>query len=147
MQNWGYKATSTKLDKHGTLLLLERGFLCRSAHDAGGHAAANVSSVVLGDVIHCYFARAGKRDAMGAFQVVDKENAPRIAGHLATQVPGTALYAASDPSFIRDLDSHGAYVADPILGVLTGWAIKRVGAARLYDAKAFPGQSTLVRLP
>jgi hypothetical protein len=57
MQNWGYKATSTKLDKHGTLLLLERGFLSRSMHDAGGHAAANVSAVRLGDVLHCYFAR------------------------------------------------------------------------------------------
>ena len=146
MQNWGYKATSTKLDKHGTLLLLERGFLCRSAHDDVGNAAANVSSVHLGDVIHCYYSRAGKHDPMGAFQVVEKVEAPKVAPHLASQVPGTALYATSDPSFIRELDPNGAYAPDSALGVFTGWAVKRVGRARPYEVKAFPGQGTLVRL-
>ncbi len=146
MQTWGYKAASTKLDKPGTLLLLERGFLCRSAHDDVGNAAANVSSVQLGDVIHCYYSRAGKHDSMGAFQVVEKAEAPKIFPHLASQVPGTALYAAADPSFIRELDPLGAYAPDSTLGVFTGWAVKRVGRARPYEAKAFPGQGTLVRL-
>jgi hypothetical protein len=147
VQNWGYKATSKKLDKHGTLLLLERGFLCRSAHDDVGKAAASVSSVQLGDVIHCYYSGAGKHDPMGAFQVVEKAEAPKVSGHLASQVPGTALYAASDPSFVRELDPEGAYAPDTVLGVLTGWAVKRLGRAKPYDAQAFPGQRTLVRLP
>ena len=148
MQNCGYKATSKKLDKGGTLLLLERGFLCRSAYnDEGGNAATNVSSVQLGDVIHCYFSRAGRHDPMGAFEVVDKSRVPKIVAHLADLVAGTALYEVTDPAFILKVDRHGAYAPDTELDVFTGWAIKRVGHARPYDAKAFPGQGVLVRLP
>jgi hypothetical protein len=147
MHDWGYKANGKKLDKHGTLLLLERGFLCRSAHDDSGNAAANVSDVQLGDVVHCYYSHAGKHDSLGAFQVVEKAEAPRVAGRLASQFPGTVLYEASDPSFIQELDPKGGYAPDSNLGVFMGWAVKRVGHARPYDPKAFPGQRTLVRLP
>lgn len=143
--DWLYKATNSKLDRINTMLLADRrGFLCRSAYDAARSSADNVRHVAFGDTIHFYFVEKGKAFDIGAFVVLHREEhpTPNLFGEV---VPETALHIVEEPEFITKLDQHGAYQADPVIGKITGWLLRRIGKPMKYDGKRFPGQSTLVR--
>ena len=143
---WGYKATRSKLDSAGTLLLAMRGFLCRSAHEQNLSAADNVSRVALGDTIQFYYvARDRKVHEFGAYTIIEPHmhSRPELFG---ARVEETALYRVEEASFIREIDKVNAYLPDPVLGQFTGWIIRKSAKARPYDRAAFPGQGTLVVL-
>jgi hypothetical protein len=147
MADWFYKATNSKLDKVGTLLLARRGFLCRSAYSRKKAWVANVRRVLFDDVIHFYFI-ARKPAPIGAFRVVDLERfAPTGPAPLNTDfgnaVPGSALYEVRHPKFIADLDPDGEYSPDPKLGAFTGWLIERVGPATAAPPSFLKDRATL----
>lgn len=143
---WGYKATRSKLDGPGTLLLAKRGFLCRSAYEQNLSWADNVQRVAIGHTIHFYYARRdGRVQELGAFTVIEPNEHPSPA-LFGARVDGSALHRVADPSFIRTIDKDGAYAPDPKLGAFTGWVLRAGGRAMAYDRGAFPGQSTLVSL-
>jgi len=148
MAEWFYKATNKKLDYVGTLLLAERGFLCRSAYTNVDHWVANVQSVAFGDVIHFYFI-GRKPTPLGAFEVI-RRNAFKIAKSTPTQhdftgpVSGCALYEVVDPSFIAKLDPAGGYKPDHKLGKYTGWLLRKLGPAAPAPAKFLAETPTLM---
>jgi hypothetical protein len=149
MSDWFYKATNAKLDYVGTLRLLNRGFLCRSAYVKGGSWASNVQAVAFGDVVHIYFI-ARKPRALGAYEIIRREDfaiekpTPK-ASDFTGPVSGCALYQVADPTFIHELDPDGGYNPDPTLSVFTGWLLRRVGPAADAAAKFLSEQSTLAR--
>lgn len=148
MAEWFYKATNKKLDKVGTLLLANRGFLCRSAYNKQKNWIANVQRVTFGDVIHFYFI-ARKPDPLGAFEVIRREDfkiakSTPTADDFAGPVPGCALYEVVDPSFIEKLDPTGGYEPDPELGKYTGWLLRKIGPAAAAPAKFLAETPTLV---
>ena len=107
--------------------------------------ADHVRNIAFGDVVNVYFIDKGTPE-VGAYEIVRREEHPRAEAFRPEPVPGTALYAVGDPSLVTDIDTGGAFEPDAELGLFTGWLIKRHGRAIPYDAKAFRGQSTLVRL-
>lgn len=146
---WVYKATETKLDHVGTMLLATRdGFLCRSAYEGKNLSwADNVRLVNTGDTIHFYFRKKnGKIAPIGSFLVVEPDvDHPQFGafGAFGARVPGTALFRVTDPVFIRRRDTAGAYQVDPVIGDYTGWALRRAGKPPPYDAKMFKNMTTL----
>lgn len=150
MSEWFYKATNKKLDHVGTLLLAERGFLCRSAYTDASRWVANVQSVAFGDVIHFYFVGGKQPKPLGAFEVIRREDfkttkpTPKQSD-FAGPVPGTALYEVVDPSFITKLDPDGGYQPDRKLGKLTGWLLRRSGPAAPAPPTFLAQTPTLVR--
>ena len=143
---WVYKAAETKLDYTGTTLLanLDR-FLCRSTYNAKQQkSAGNVQSVRIGDTIHFYFSRKGKDfAAIGSFEVIEPNAGHPHADAFGDRIGETALFEVKDPAFIKRHDPQGAYEVDPVLGVYTGWALRKIGSPPTYRAKMFPGQVTL----
>jgi hypothetical protein len=149
MADWFYKATNKKLDKVGTLLLANRGFLCRSAYNVEKNWIANVQGVAFGDVIHFYFI--GRKPApLGAFEVIRRDDF-KIAKSVPTQadftgpVPGCALYEVVDPTFITKLDPDGGYKPDHKLGRYTGWLLRKSGPAAPAPPKFLAETPTLVK--
>lgn len=143
---WAYKATVKSVDRAGTVMLANRGLLCRAAHEKTGQMGELSKTVALGDVIHMYYTGVpGKTPEIGSFEVISKEKHPKpeVFGDI---VPETCLYTVKDDSLILEVDTQGRYEEDWVLNQYTGWIIRKVGAARPYDAKMFRGQSTLVRL-
>jgi hypothetical protein len=149
MPEWFYKATNAKVDHVGTLLLANRGFLCRSAYTKAKNWVANVQSVDFGDVIHFYFI--GRNPApLGAFEIVRREDFENAKGtptgnNFVGPVPGTALYEVVDPAFIKELDPDGGYAPDPELGTYTGWLLRKTSVAAPAPAKFLSETPTLVR--
>jgi hypothetical protein len=148
MGEWFYKATNAKLDYVGTLLLAERGFLCRSAYTSVDHWAANVQGVSFGDVIHFYF-RGQKAHPLGAFEIIRREDfkiakSQPTADDFAGPVPGCALYEVIDPTFIAKLDPDGDYEPDHKLGRYTGWLLRKAGPAAAAPSKFLKEMSPLV---
>jgi hypothetical protein len=131
--DWLYKATNTKLDHVGTMLLAgRRGFLCRSAYDAARTWADNVGKVAFGDTIHFYYVDRNRKVLdIGAFMVIHREEHP-TPDAFGNVVPETALYVVENPDFIKKLDEKGAYQPDPVIGKLTGWLLRGVGKPVRY---------------
>ena len=48
---WAYKATVKNVDRAGTVMLANRGLLCRAAHEKTGQMGELSKTVALGDVI------------------------------------------------------------------------------------------------
>ena len=148
MTEWFYKATNARLDNHGTLLLTNRGFLCRSAYTVKKTWVANVRSVAFGDVLHFYFI--GRRaKPLGGFEVIRREEfkitkSKPTANDFVGPVPECALYEVVDPSFITELDPDGAYKPDPKLERYTGWLLRNVGPAAPAPQKFLSETPTLV---
>ena len=141
---WAYKATATKLDHAGTVLLADaRGFLCRSAYDASGARVGNVRKVSLGDTIHFYYVDRSRVRPVGSFEVIDRDQHPRREA-IGERVPETALFSVEQSELITEIDRDGAYQPDPTLGVFTGWLLRRVGPPPPYRAAFFPSQATLI---
>lgn len=141
---WLYKAAQSKLDYPGTLLLADRGFLCRSAHEAKDLTRAdNVRKVKLGDELHVYYSGRGKVRDIGAFDVIEPKDhpTPSVFGEI---VPDTALHVVEKPEFLTAIDTAGEYAPDPIVHKYTGWILRRRGRPLPYAASFFPGQMTLV---
>ncbi len=151
MTDWFYKATNKKLDYVGTLLLAERGFLCRSAYTKAEHWAANVQAVEFGDRIHFYFI--GREPTpLGAFEVIRREDfkiakPTPTADDFAGPVPGCALYEVVNPGFIAKLDPDGGYEPDLKLARYAGSLLRKVGPAAPAPPKFLAEQPTLVRAP
>ena len=148
MAEWFYKATNRKLDYHGTLMLTNRSFLCRSAYTKVKHWVANVQAVAFGDVIHFYFI-ARKPIPLGAFEVIRQDDfkitkPSPTPNDFTGPVPGCALYEVVDPSFIVELDPDGGYAPDPKLGKYTGWLLRKIGPAAPAPAKFLAETPTLV---
>jgi|GEM_PF-1417983 len=143
---WAYKATVKNVDRAGVAMLANRGLLCRAAHEKTGQMGELSKTVALGDVIHMYYTGVpGKTPEIGSFEVISKEKHPKPE-LFGDKVPETCLYAVKDDSLILEVDTQGRYEEDWVLNQYTGWIIRKIGAARPYDAKMFRGQSTLVRL-
>jgi hypothetical protein len=148
MAAWFYKATNTKLDSHGTLILTNRGFLCRSAYTRAPAWVPNVRKVAFGDVINFYFIGRNPHP-LGAFEVIRRDDftitKPVPArDNFEGPVDGCALYAVIDPAFIAELDPEGRYKLDPKLERFTGWLIRKVGPAAKAPAKFLSEEPTLV---
>ncbi|EYF07167.1 hypothetical protein [Chondromyces apiculatus] len=143
---WVYKATNSKLDHMGTMLMVDRdGFLCRSAYEAATKTwADNVRQVDVGDTVHVYFGQKG-RDArpIGSFRVVEPDGTHPVHAAVGKRVEGTALHVVDDPSFIKRRDPEGEYSEDPILGLFTGWVLQKVGQAPPFRPAMFRGRTTL----
>ena len=143
---WAYKSTVKNVDRAGTVMLANRGLLCRAAHEKTGQMGEPSKAVAIGDVIHMYYTGVpGKTPEIGAFEVITKEKHPKPE-LFGDRVPETAIYAVADENLILEVDNQGRYEQDWTLDQYTGWIIKKIGPARPYDAKMFRGQSTLVRL-
>lgn len=142
---WVYKATDLKLDHAGTMMLADRkGFLCRSAYEEKTRTwADNVRDVSPGDTIHFYYSKNGKVSPIGSFEVVVPGDDHPTKTAFGEQVPGSALYVVADPTFIKRLDTHGAYKEDPVLGKFTGWALRTAGKAPPYHPRMFKNMTTL----
>jgi hypothetical protein len=149
MSEWFYKATNAKLDQHGTLILSNRGFLCRSAYTSKHAWVPNVQAVEFGDVVNFYFI-GRKPNPLGAFEVIRREHfkiakpTPK-ADDFAGPVSGCALYEVVDPTFITTLDPDGAYEPDPKLRKYTGWLLRKSGPAAPAPSKFLAEMPTLVR--
>jgi hypothetical protein len=149
MNEWFYKATNKKLDHHGTLMLSNRGFLCRSAYTKNKTWVANVQSVLFGDVMNFYFI--GKKALpIGAFEIIRREDykidkPEPTADDFTGPVVGCALYEVVDPSFIEAFDPDGAYEPDPKLEKLTGWLLRKIGPAATAPPKFLAEMPTLVK--
>jgi len=148
MTEWFYKATNTKLDHHGTLLLANRGFLCRSAYTKSKRWVANVQSVSFGDVLHFYFI-GRKPHPIAAYEIIRREDfkidkPTPAADDFDGPVDGCALYEVLDPSFIAKLDPEGAYKPDPKLAKYTGWLLRKTGPAAPAPEKFLAEMPTLV---
>jgi hypothetical protein len=136
-------------DYVGTLLLANRGFLCRSAHTKVKSWVANVQGVDFGDLIHFYFI-GRKLTPLGAFEIVRREDFQNTKGQptgddFTGPVPGCALYEVAEPSFIQKLDPDGGYKPDPVLRTYTGWLLRKSGAAAPAPTKFLSETPTLVR--
>lgn len=143
---WAYKSTVKNVDRAGTVMLANRGLLCRAAHEKTGQLGEPSKAVALGDVIHMYYTGVpGKTPEIGSFEVIAKEQHPKPQV-FGDRVPETALYTVKDDSIILEVDNQGRYEEDWVLNQYTAWVIRKLGPARPYDAKMFRGQSTLVRL-
>lgn len=144
---WVYKATETKLDHIGTLLLADRdGFLCRSAYEENLSWADNVRLVDTGDTIHFYFIKKnGKVAPIGTFIVVIPDAAHPRKNAFGVRVAETALFRVADPAFILRRDPEGAYKIDPVIGDYTGWPLRLAGKPPPYDTRMFKGMTTLQR--
>ena len=143
---WAYKATVKQVDRAGTVMLANRGLLCRPVHEKTGVISDVSRAVAIGDVIHMYYTGVpGKTPEIGSFEVItkDKHPKPEVFGDL---FPETSLYAVLDESLIREVDIQGRYEEDRVLNQYTGWIIRKLGPAKPFDAKVFRGQSVLVRL-
>jgi len=146
---WLYKATKTRLDRQGTLLLAGgkpdgTGFICRSAHDrATGNRAKGVRDVEIGHTITLHYG--GYPKSLGEYRIIAREehSHPERFGE---RVNGTALYTVVDPAFIREIDTGGAYQPDVVLGVYTGWLVRRIGPGT-YSPDFARGRDTLKQLP
>lgn len=141
---WVYKSNDTKLDRHGTLILAERGFLCRSAYTKAGDWEPNVQSVQLGDILHFYHRTGDKTRTVGSYKIVDRDG-HRQAASLGERVAGTALFAVDEPGFVSQVDKAGAYQPDPVVGKLTGWLLQSVGRPPPYSAAMFGRMQTLAQ--
>jgi hypothetical protein len=141
---WVYKSTDTKLDRHGTLILAERGFLCRSAHTKTGEWVANVQMVQLGDILHFYHRTGDKTRTVGSYKIVDREG-HRQAASLGERVDGTALFAVDEPGFVAQVDKEGVCQPDPVVGKLTGWLLQSVGKPPPFNASMFGRMQSLVQ--
>ncbi len=140
---WFYKATNASLDVEGTLELAERyRFLCRSARNVKGHWSSNVRKVRLGDTLHVYYSADGRPKALGAFEVIGREQhpTPDVFGHV---VPESALFTVERPAFLAEVDPDGVYQPDRWLGRFTGWLVRRTGDAREATANFLSGRATL----
>lgn len=144
---WGYKAAKSMLDRAGTVLLAKRGLLCRAAHeDKTGGWADHARDVAVGDRIHVYYVGDnGKTPEVASYEVLSKEQheTPDAFGDV---VPETCLYTVPE-AFIRKTDTAGVYKPDVVLGTFTGWIVRRVGPAKPYNRKLFPGPRVMVRMP
>jgi hypothetical protein len=149
MAEWFYKATNAKLDHHGTLMLANRGFLCRSAYTKRTTWVANVQSVLFGDVVNFYFI-GRKPHPIGAFEIIRREEfkidkPTPTAEDFDGPVPGCALYEVADPSFISVMDPASRYKPDPKLERFTGWLLRRrPGPPAPAPTKFLSEQPTLV---
>lgn len=139
---WVYKSTDTKLDRHGILLLAERGFLCRSARTKTGDWVPNVRDVQVGHKIHCYHRTGGKTLTVGSYEVVGREG-HRQEASLGEQVEGTALFVVEDPGFVTEIAKNGEYEPDPVVGKLTGWLLRSIGRPPPYRDDMFARMQTL----
>jgi hypothetical protein len=139
---WVYKSTDSKLDRHGTLILAQRGFLYRSAHTKTGDWIPNVQGVQLGDTLHVYQRTTGKTRTVGSFEVVGSEG-HRQAAHLGERVEGTALFVVEDTGFVTEVDKTGEYQPDPVVGKMTGWLLKSKGRPPPYRDDMFGRMQTL----
>jgi hypothetical protein len=129
MAEWFYKATSTKLDHVGTRMLINKGFLCRSAYSNGGKFIANVREVAPSDLIRIYF-RGGNAKFLhvGDYRVVTPEERGMTA-MFGGLVPETrALYFVEDDALVKKWDPKGEYQPDPTLKKLTGFVIEQVAS-------------------
>ncbi len=142
---WVYKAAETKLDYAGTTMLANLdGFLCRSTYNTKQQkSAGNVHSVSIGDTIHFYFSRKDKIAPVGSFEVIEPNAAHRHADAFGDRVGETALFEVKDPAFIKRHDPQDAYQIDPVLGVYTGWALRKIGNPPTYHASMFKGMTNL----
>ncbi len=148
MAEWFYKAKATKVQRHDTMMLTERGFLCRSAYNDKEEWAPLVRDVAFGDLIHFYFIDK-KPFPFGAYEVVRKEDFRPTKDEPTAEdfddvVEGTALYRVARPAFIARFDPYQGYQPDARLGVFTGWLLRRVGAAAEAPASFLSKQAPLV---
>jgi hypothetical protein len=143
---WVYKATTAKIDYVSTLILADkRGFLCRSAYSEKSAWVSNVRDVSIGDVMHVYYVRPGRKPGeLGAFEVLAAADHQRP-DFFGDRVDETALCRVKDPTFLKHLENLGGYRPDPVLHCFTGWPIRKIGPAPPYDPKMFSGQATLQR--
>lgn len=143
---WAYKATVKQVDRAGTVMLANRGLLCRPVHEKTGVVSDHSRAVAIGDVIHMYYTGVpGKTPEIGSFEVITKEKHPKPE-LFGEPFPETSLYNVLDESLVTDVDTQGRYEEDRVLNQFTGWIIRKVGPAKPYDAKIFRGQSVLVKL-
>jgi hypothetical protein len=143
---WAYKATVKQVDRAGTVMLANRGLLCRPVHEKTGVISDLSRAVAIGDVIHMYYTGVpGKTPEIGSFEVITKENHPKPEV-FGDPFPETSLYPVLDDALILEVDTQGRYEEDRVLNKYTGWIIRKLGPAKPYDAKIFRGQSVLVRL-
>lgn len=143
---WAYKATVKQVDRAGTVMLANRGLLCRPVHEKTGVVSDLSRAVAIGDVIHMYYTGVpGKTPEIGSFEVItkDKHAKPDLFGDL---FPETSLYTVLDDNLVLEVDTQGRYEEDRVLNKFTGWIIRKLGPAKPYDAKVFRGQSVLVKL-
>jgi hypothetical protein len=149
MAQWFYKATNAKLDHHGTRMLANRGFLCRSAYTTNRTWVANVQKVSFGDVVNFYFI--GRKPLpISAYEIIRREDfkiekPEPTANDFAGPVQGCALYEVVDASFIAKFDTNGAYKPDPKLAKYTGWLLRKIGPAAPAPTKFLKERPPLVR--
>lgn len=142
--DWFYKATNASLDLAGTLALAERhGFVCRSARNVKGHWSSNVRKVNVGDTLHVYYSADGKPRALGAFEVIAREQHP-TPDFFGPVVRGSALLSVEKSAFIAEVDPDGIYQPDRWIGRFTGWLVRRTGDAREANATFLGGRATLL---
>lgn len=148
MTEWFYKTKSTKLDRVGTQMLINKGFLCRSAYSKAGAFVANVREVAPSDLIRVYF-RGGNAKFLhiGDYRVVTPAERGS-SGMFGALVPETkALYFVEDDTLIKKWDTKGEFEPDPTLGKLTGFVVEQVTATppqKAQLAKFEREQATLV---
>lgn len=143
--HWGYKASKKQLDRAGMIILGNRGVLCRSAYDFNGVLTDYAREVAVGDNIHVYFiGEPGKAPEVARYEVIPKEQHPNPET-FGDMVPETCLHTV-DEAFMRKTDSAGHTKPDPVLGTFTCWVVKKVGPARPFQQRMFPGQRVMTKL-
>jgi len=145
---WLYKATRSKLDHVGTMLLAKKGFLCRSAFTKKEHHVANVQAVEIHDILNFYYIVNNRPPReLGRFEIVSRDSyrGPLPADTFGELVPSTALYIVENPAFLTAL-AGTAYSPDPVIGKYTGWLLERLGHARASEEKFLSEMPTLVAL-
>lgn len=151
MTEWFYKATPTKVSFEETRdLVVNEGFICRSAFEENGSRADNTQHVKFRDIIHVYFSGKGERKIIGSFEVVEPTR-HAFRERFVKGVTETALQEVTD-EFAADLRRLGdasaeRYQPDPVLKKVTGWAVVRRDdlVTPPFDVAPFKGQLTLVQ--
>ncbi|MES1174043.1 MAG: hypothetical protein ABUL62_06915 [Myxococcales bacterium] len=150
MAEWLYKANKSMLDVHGTLLLAEHGFLCRSAYQRrrGGEVALvnNVRRVQLGDTLHFYFSQSGKAPRPLGKHLIIEPGEHEEGGAFGPRVPETALYVLNSENFLKRYDAESRYEVDPHLNKFTGWLLRKLGPNMKAPDKFAKGRATLARV-
>ena len=150
MTDWFYKATPTKVLFDDTRdLMVNEGFLCRSAFEENKSRADNPQHVDFGDLLHVYFIGDGDPRVIGTFQVVGP-NKHADPARFGKGVTGTKLFEIADPAFekrLRALKGDEGYEPDQVLKKMTGWILKHRPdiSTPPYAEAPFNNQATLVR--
>lgn len=153
MPTWLYRASNAKAGSAETWEILERfGFIHRNVYSRAARMqrVANVGSVVIGDLVHLFYAGdLNHGQDFGVFRVIDPKDHSQPA-LFAAPVPKSALYTIAGGT-LHDRLREAQYEPDPKLGVLCGWPVVRVEGVAPSQVNPFtmftlfPTRNSLVR--